>query len=318
MVSFALRRTAAALATLLGVLVLVFLLLAAAPGDPAALSAHAGATRGIALSREAVAAFHARYGLDRPMPERFGLWLARAARLDFGSSFLDGRDVAVRIRETLPTTLVLNAAALALALLVAVPCGVFSARRRGGRFDRASGLVFDILFATPTFVTGMVLLLAFAVWLRVTPLFPGSGSGLRGFVLPAGTLALASIAALARFVRACVSDALSETSAAAARARGEGPLEETRRALRRSAVPFAAMGAALVPSMISGSVLVERLFALPGSGRLLADSVFARDYPVVLALTLLAAAGVVAASAIADFASGLLDPRTRDASAVDA
>ena len=108
------------------------------------------------------------------------------------------------------------------------------------------------------------------------------------------TLALPTAAFLARFVRACVASALADPAAAAGRARGEGSGAAVRRALRRSAAPFAAMGAALVPSLVSGSVLVERVFSLPGAGGLLADAVFARDVPTVLALTLLSAGAVVA------------------------
>src|SRR5207244_3582637 len=150
------------------------------------------------------------------------------------------------------------------------------------RFDRVSGAVADVLFAAPTFVLGMLLLLAFSVRLRWTPLFAEPSLGVRGVVLPIVTLALGSIAQAARFVRTCLLDALGSPAALAGRARGESGREVVLRALRRSAVPFAAMGAALLPSAVAGSVLVERLFALRGSGELLAEAVFSRDYPTVL------------------------------------
>ncbi|MEO6325318.1 MAG: ABC transporter permease [Thermoanaerobaculia bacterium] len=312
MFGFVLRRLAVALATLLGVLTLVFLFMSLAPGDPARLAAH-GTGRSVAgPSAEALDAFRTTYGLDRPLPARFGRWLLHAFTLDFGRSFQDGRAVRERIVESIPATLFLNAGALLLAILIAVPCGVFSARHPGGGFDRISGVVFDVTFAAPSFVIGMLLLLVFAVRLGWTPLFADAGSGWRGIALPIATLALASVGFLARFVRSCVLDALRSTAALAARARGEGAAAQITRALRRSAVPFAAMAAALVPTALSGSVLVERLFAIRGSGGLLAEAVFARDTPTILGLTLFVAAAVVVASVLSDLVSAIADPRTRD------
>jgi peptide/nickel transport system permease protein len=311
MLRYALTRAAAALATLIGVSILVFVLMSAAPGDPAQLAARAG-SRAYAVSPAALAAFRAAYGLDASVPVRLGRWLRNAATFRFGRSFLDGREVSERIAETLPSTLALNAGALFLATLLAVPCGIAAARKPGGAVDRISGAAADVLFAAPTFVIGMLLLLVFSVRLGWTPLFADPGLGLRGIALPVATLALGSVAQIARFVRACLLEALASPAALAARARGEGTRDSIRRALRRSAVPFAAMGAALLPTAVAGSVLVERLFAVRGSGELLAEAVFARDYPTVLGLTLLAAAVVVTGSLLADVVSALLDPRTRE------
>lgn len=311
MLAFALRRSAAALGTLLGVLTLVFVLMAAAPGDPAQLLARGGGARRVASS-EAVEAFRVAYGLDRPVPVRFARWLAHAVTLDFGRSFSDGREVTTRIKETLPATLVLNAGALLAAILAALAAGVLAARRPGARFDRVSALLFDVLFAMPSFVVGMLLLLVFAVELRWLPLFADPELGLAGFLLPMLTLALASLAPLARFVRACLLEALRAPATSAARARGASALEEIRRAFRRSLVPFFAMGAAILPAAVSGSVLVERLFSLRGSGELLAEAVFARDYPTVLGLTFLVTAVVVLGSLAADLLAAIVDPRTRE------
>jgi peptide/nickel transport system permease protein len=310
MLRFALRRVASAVLTLLGVLALVFGLVTAAPGDAAALAARAGGNRAVAVSPEALAAFRHLYGLDRPVAERFLTWVWRAVRLDFGRSLVDGQPVTLRVARALPTTFALNLAALLLACVIGVPLGVAAARRPAGRLDRISGFLCDALFSTPSFVVGLVLLLVFSGWLRVTPLFADAETGLRGFLLPVVTLALASLAFVARFVRVCVATALADPAALAGRARGEGPSEEIRRALRRSSAPFAAMGAALVPSVVSGSILVERVFSLPGAGGLLAEAVFARDLPTVLALTLLSAVVVVAASLAADLVTAALDPRT--------
>jgi peptide/nickel transport system permease protein len=307
---FALRRLAAALVTLFGVVTLVFFLMEAAPGDPATAVARAATGHGV--SAEAVTAFRRLYGLDRPLPERYLSWLGRALKLDFGRSFLDGRPVTERVRAALPATLALNGLALLAALLVAVPSGIAAARRPHGRFARASALVFDVLFATPAFVAGLLLLLVFSARLRWTPLFSDPAGGVASWALPVATLALAAVALIASVVRTCVGEALADASALAARARGEGSAAQIRRALRRSAVPFAALAASLVPALAAGSVLVERLFSWPGAGRLLAEAVFARDVPVVLGLTLVTGLLVVVASLVSDLFAGWMDPRTRD------
>src|SRR5450830_125040 len=310
MVRFALNRSVSAVLTLLGVLALVFGLVTAAPGDAAALAERAGGNRAVAVSPEALAAFRHLYGLDRPVAERFLTWVWRAVRLDFGRSLVDGQPVTLRVARTLPATFALNVAALLLACLIGVPLGIAAARRPGGRLDRISGFLCDELFSTPKFVLGLVFLLVYSGWLRVTPLFADTETGLRGFLLPVATLALASLALITRFVRVCVAAALADPAALAGRARGERPSEEVRRALRRSSAALAAMGAVLVPSVVSGSILVERVFSLPGAGGLLAEAVFARDLPTVLALTLLSAVVVVAASLAADLITAALDPRT--------
>jgi peptide/nickel transport system permease protein len=310
MLAYALRRLLSALATLAGVLTLVFLLFAAAPGDPATLAARAAGGR--PPSPEAVEAFRRLHGLDRPLPVRFLSWSIRAVGLDFGRSFQDGRPVRERLADALPATLLLNASALLLALVAAVPAGVAAARRPGSRFDRTSAFVFDLLFAAPSFALGLLLLLIFSAKLRWTPLFSDPALGLRGLVLPVATLGLGALALLSRFVRTCVAAALGDPAALAARARGESDAAALRRALRRSAGAFSALASVLVPALLTGSVLVERLFSFPGAGRLLADGVFARDLPVVLGLTLCSGLAVVAASVGADLVSAWLDPRLRD------
>lgn len=315
MLGYALRRLLAALATLAGVLTLVFLLLAAAPGDSAALAARGPGGR--PASREAVEAFRRLHGLDQPLPVRYVSWAARALRLDFGRSFEDGRDVRERLASTLPATLLLNGGALLFALVLAVPSGVAAAKRPDRPFDRWTGAVFDLLFATPSFVLGLLFLLVFSAKLHLTPLFSDPALGIRGVVLPVATLGLGAVALLSRFVRTCVRSALDDPAALAARARGESERASIRRALRRSAGAFAALAAVLVPSLVTGSVLVERLFSWPGAGRLLADAVFARDVPVVLGLTLVAGVAVVLASVAGDLVSAWLDPRLRDSAGLE-
>jgi peptide/nickel transport system permease protein len=220
--------------------------------------------------------------------------------------------VTERIAETLPPTLLVNAAALLLSTLLAVPAGIAAARKPGGPFDRIAGAVLDGLFSLPGFALGLLLLLLFAVQLRWAPVFADPALGPRGLALPVATLALVALAPIARVTRAAVGDALRSAPALSGRARGESMREETVRALRRALPAFAALAAALVPQLVAGSVLVERVFGLPGTGQLLADSVFSRDLPTVLGLTLVSGVAVVVASVAGDVVAALTDPRLRE------
>lgn len=312
MLRFLAARALSSALGLLGVAALVFGLLAVAPGDPARLTIRRADGGTAAPAPEALRAFRERYGLDRPLALRFGRWLWDAVRLDLGRSFADGRPVRTRLAETVPRTAALNGGALLAAALVAVPLGLVSAQRRGSRLDRALGVVLDVLFATPVFVTGMLLLLLFAIHWRVAPLFADASLGWRGVALPVAALGAGLLAPIARFTRDLVGSALDAPSALAARARGEGEAATLGRAVRLSAPGFAALAASLVPGALGGSVLVERLFSVRGCGDLLAEAVFARDLPVVLGLTLLASVAVLAAAAAASLASAALDPRTAE------
>lgn len=308
MATWAIRRVFRALATVLAAASLVFVLTAIAPGDAVTSASRPGASSRFPSAGER-AALRARWGLDRPAPVRLASWLGGATHLDLGVSLQDGRPVSRRIGEALPLTLAVNLAALALALAAALPVAIAGARRPGGLVDRVGAAVFDVLFAVPAFVTGLLLLLVFAVRLRIAPLFADLSLGLPAFVLPVVTLSLGALAPLGRFLRSVLIEALASPAALAARARGEGDGALVLRALRRSAGSLAALFALLVPSAASGSVLVESLFSLPGCGALLAEAVQTRDEPLVLGLALLAATTVVVSSTAAAIVSNRLDPR---------
>lgn len=316
MLGFALRRLGTAAATLLGSATLVFFLTALAPGDPARL-ASGGAGRP-APSRQDLAAFRAGLGLDRPLPVRYVTWLRRAAVLDLGRSFRDARPVRDRIAETLPLTLLLNLSALAVATLAGLPLGVAAALRPGGRLDRLASALADLLFAVPAFVLGLGLLVVFAGRLRLFPVFADPSAGPSAFLLPVLTLAAAAVAPISRVTRNLAAEALRTPPALAALSRGEGRDASVRRALRRSSGGLSGLFSALVPGAAAGSVLVERVFSFPGSGALLAEAVFSRDYPVVLGLTLVTGVIVVLASLAADLVAALLDPRVADGLAPEA
>jgi peptide/nickel transport system permease protein len=320
-IRYALRRLLLAGPTLAGIVVLVFFLLHLAPGSP--MSA-LGADSGRRVSARAAEEMRHRYGLDRPLPERFVSWVGRVVRLDLGESFVDRRPVTARIREALPFTLLLNGLALLLTLAIAIPLGVVAGGRPEGALDRASGVVLFALYSLPTFWAALLAQTLFSVKLKWLPLygvagdFPGPGwAGLADRVshlaLPVACLTYGSLAFFARLVRSGVAEARRQDFVLAARARGAS----RRRALwahafRNALLPLITLLGLLLPGLLSGSVIVEKIFAWPGVGRLYFDSILARDYPVVLGLSLLAAVATLAATLAADFAYALADPRVRD------
>jgi peptide/nickel transport system permease protein len=323
MTRYVLRRLALAVPTLFGIVVIVFLLVHLAPGSPVSGS-------GEALRRptgRAAEELRRLYGLERPIPERFAAWVSRAARFDLGESFVDRRPVAERIREALPNTLVLNGLALALALSIAIPLGVVAGGRPESPFDRLSGAALFALYSMPSFWAALLLQSLFAVQLRWLPLYGVASDpappGLAGLAdrlahaaLPASCLAYGTLAFVARLVRSGVAETREADFVLAARARGAS----RRRALWTHAFPNAVLPlltlfGLLLPALLSGSVIVERIFAWPGLGRLYFDSILARDYPVILGLSLLSAVATLGATLASDIAAAAADPRVRDGTA---
>ena len=323
MTRYVLRRLALAVPTLFGILIVVFLLVHLAPGSPVS----GGPDAGRRLTGRAAEEMRRQYGLDRPLAERFGLWVSRVARLDMGESFVDRRPVGERIREALPYSLLLNGVALALALGIAIPLGVAAGGRPEGAFDRVSSAALFAMYCMPSFWVALLLQTLFAVKLRWLPLFgvasdtaPAGAGGaldrLAHLALPATCLAYGTLAFVARLVRSGVVEASSGTYVLAARARGVS----RRRALWAHALPNALLPVVtllglLLPAVLSGSVIIEKIFAWPGLGRLYFDSILSRDYPVILGMSLLSAAATLAATLASDVAAAAADPRVRDGTA---
>lgn len=321
MTRYVLRRLLLAIPTLFGIVVLVFLLLHLAPGSP--MSALGGES-GRRMSQRAAGEMRRQYGLDRPLPERFASWIGRVVRLDLGESFVDHRPVGARIREALPVTLLLNGLALGLTLAIAIPLGVAAGGRPDGPFDRVSGALLFALYSLPTFWAALLLQTLFSVKLGWLPLYglasdlpPPGVSGLvdraAHLALPVVCLTYGALAFFARLVRAGIVDAAAQDYVVAARARGAS----RRRALwahafRNALLPLVTLLGLILPGLLSGSVIIERIFALPGLGGLYFDSIMARDYPVVLALSLLGAVATLIVTLAADIAYAAADPRVRD------
>ena len=316
LIRYAARRLLLAVPTLAGIVLAVFLLLHLAPGDPGSA---AGRATGRRISPSAAAMLRKSYGLDRPLGEQLLSWYGRAIRLDFGESFQDHRPVSTRILEALPYTLILNFGALLLALSIAVPLGVEQARRAGTLFDEATGGFLFLLYSLPSFWMAMILLSVFSARLRWFPLFGVASEGgfslfdrLRHLALPLVCLTYGGLAFFTRMVRTSVREASAMDFVLAARTRGFSSSQALwRHAFRNALLPLITLLGLLLPGLLSGSVVVEQIFAWPGLGRLYFDAVLSRDYPLILGLTFFTSVLTLASVLAADVLYAVADPRVR-------
>ena len=307
-----LRRLFTAIPTLLLVLLASFALMRFAPGGP-----FDGERP---LAPETRAALEASYGLDLPMGEQFWLFLTRTLTGDFGPSLVY-RDFTVTqlIADSLPVSLTLGGLAIVLALALGLAAGMVAALRPGGWADETLMLAATIVTALPSFVTGPLLALIFGLWLGVLPvggLGDGSGDSLisapQFWVLPVIALALPVAGAIAKLARAGLAAALAQEHIRTARARGcSMRVIITRHALRPALVPVVSYLGPAAAGLLTGAVVIETVFALPGLGRYFVQGALNRDYPLIMAVILLYAALIIAFNLAADLLYGWLDPRSR-------
>lgn len=312
MIPTRLRRLAAALLMLLVTSLVIFLAIEAAPGDPAEIML------GTSAQADTLAALRSQLGLDRPLMVRYAAWLGGVLTGDLGQSYTYGVPVAGLIAERMLVTLPLTLMATVLAVAVSVPLGVMAAARPGRAGDGLASVFAQMGIAVPNFWIGLLLILAFALKLRWFPTggFPGWGDAgigaIRSLVLPAIALAIPQAAVLTRVTRAAVLDIASEDFVRTARAKGLS----RRRALWRHVVPNALLPVVTmlglqIPFLISGAVLVENVFNLPGIGTLAYQALSQRDLIVVQNVVLLFAVIVLAVNAVTDALYARLDPRLR-------
>jgi len=314
-------RALAGVAVVWGVVTLVFLLLRAAPGDPASLLLGPSASPSqIAAQREAL-------GLDRPLPAQYAAWLGRFVRGDWGTSIVTGRTARAMLADAWPATARLVGVSLALSYLLGLGLGLLQAARAGSGTDTALSILSVTLYALPGYWLGLMLVMLFTYQLRLLPAFGAAGldaeflppgaravDALRHLALPATTLTLIGLGGIARFVRGAMADVGDSLFLTVARAKGlDARTVLLRHALRNALVPVLALLGLSLPALFSGAVFVEAIFAWPGVGRVLVDAVVARDYPVVLAATAVSATLVVVGGLVADALTALADPRIRHA-----
>jgi oligopeptide transport system permease protein len=299
------RRLTTALPTLAAVVLLSFLLMHVAPGGPFDSERPLDPATRVALDRA--------YGLNLPLPVQFGRYLLGLAHGDFGPSLVY-RDFSVSqlIAKGLPISLTLGGLALLLAATLGLAIGIAATLRPGGMIDRGLMLGATLLTALPTFVTGPLLVLVFAIGLGWLPVSGWEGGGPSHLVLPVVALALPTAGAIARLLRAGLGEVMVQDHIRAARARGLPPLRILlRHALRPALLPVASYLGPAAAGLLTGAVVIETVFALPGLGRYFVEGALNRDYPLVLGVVTLYAALIILFNLAADLAYGWLDPRIR-------
>lgn len=252
----------------------------------------------------------AQLGLDRPLWQQYLEYLGGLLRGDLGTSVFYDQPVATLIAERLPATALLALSSLALALLVALPAGIVAAVRRGSRTDSAISIAVLVGQSMPAFWIGIVLILLFAVTLRVLPA-AGYGS-LANLVLPAVTLSVYSLAVIARLLRTSLVEVLSADFIRTARAKGAGPRQVILgHALRNAALPVVTVIGLELGTLLGGAILTEQVFSWPGIGRLAIEAINNRDFPLVQGAVLFFAVVFVLVNLVVDLSYSVLDPRVR-------
>lgn len=315
MLTYATRRLLQAIPLLLGITVVLFAVIQAAPGGPEGALLESGRF----IDPEVIEAYRERLGVDRPVPVQYFRWLSAAVRGDLGTSFSTTRPVSDMILERLPATLELMGAAFLLAALAAVALGIVSAVKQYSWVDHLGTGVAFVGIAMPAFWFGLILQLVLGVRLGWLPV---SGTGTVGasslgdhlahLVLPAVVLSFRYVAGWSRYLRSSLLAAMRADYVRTARAKG---LPESavvgRHAIRNALIPLVSVMALNMAALFSGAIIVETVFAWPGIGRMFVQAMFSRDYPLLMGILLLGSVMVVLFNLVADLVYGVLDPRIR-------
>jgi len=314
MSQYILRRLMIAIPSLLGISLVLFVVLALAPGDPfGELATNPN------VPPEVQAALRAKFGLDDPIYLRYLHWLSAMAHGDWGFSFVSRVDVDTLILQRLPATLYVIGSAQILALLIAIPVGVYAATRPYSLFDSLANTFAFIGFSLPTFFTGILFILIFSVKLDWLPFVytdvPGTGipwllETIRQAIMPVMVLGLFQAASMTRFVRSAMLDVIRLDYVTTARAKGLGQTKVIiKHVMRNAMIPVVTLIALQMPAVFGGAIVTEQIFRIPGIGSLLISSILANDTPVVMAVTFVFACLVVLFNLIEDVLYGWLDPR---------
>lgn len=313
MLSYILRRTLTAIPLLLGITVISFVIIQMAPGDPASLLMDPNIS---AADKEK---FIEKYGLNDPIHVQYLKWLGNMVQGDFGTSLIrKGTPVIELIMNRLPNTLLLMVVSSLIALLISIPFGIISATKRYSKLDYSLTVASFLGLATPNFWLGLILIMVFAVHLKW---FPTGGVAtlnapfsiwdrIHHLIMPAFVLASADMASLTRYTRSSMIEVINQDYIRTARAKGFSERKVIyKHGLKNGLISIITIFGLMIPGFIGGAVVVEQVFGWPGLGKLFFDSAFQRDYPVVMALTVISAVFVVIGNLIADILYAIFDPR---------
>jgi peptide/nickel transport system permease protein len=313
--NYLLRRLIVAVPSLLGISLILFVLLALAPGDPfGELASNPN------IPPEVREALRIKFGMDDPILVRYLHWLVAMLHGDWGFSFASRIDVETLILQRVPTTLYVVGTAQLLALVVAVPIGVYAAMRPYSIFDQLANTFAFIGFSLPTFFTGLLLILIFSVnlgWLPFVYRTDINASGWQWYweyikqaIMPIAVLGLFQAASYTRYVRSAVLDVIKLDYVTTARAKGIGERKViVKHVVRNALIPVVTLVALQMPTVFGGAIITEQIFRVPGIGSLLISAILANDTPVIMAVTFVFACLVVLFNLLADIIYGWLDPR---------
>jgi len=312
---YVLRRLLIAVPSLLGISVVLFTVLALAPGDPfEELATNPN------VPAEVKQMLRAKFGLDDPVWQRYFRWLAAMLQGDWGFSFISRVDVDQLILQRVPVTLAVIGASQVLALLVALPVGIYSAVRPYSVFDRIASSLAFVGFSLPTFFTGLLLILLFSITLDWLPFvyradIPGSGwpwwwAHIKQAIMPVTVLGLFQGASWMRYVRSAVLDVIRLDYVTTARSKGLAERAViVHHVVRNALIPVVTLVALQMPAVFGGAIVTEQIFRIPGIGSLLIDAILRNDTPVIMAVTFVLSCLVILFNLIADLLYGWLDPR---------
>jgi peptide/nickel transport system permease protein len=310
-----LRRILLAIPSLLGISIVLYTVLALAPGDP---FSELATNPNVPASVQA--ALRAKFGLDDPVWSRYLHWLVAMLRGDWGFSFVSRIDVDKLILQRIPVTIAVIGASQVLAIAVAIPVGVLAAAKPYSLFDQVANTIAFIGFSLPTFFTGLLLILVFSIQLHWLPFVYRSDLNATGWqwwwqeflqsLMPVAVLGLFQGASLVRFVRSSVMDVIKLDYVTTARSKGIGERRVLlRHVVRNALIPVVTLVALQMPVVFGGAIITEQIFRVPGIGSLLIDSILTNDTPVVMGVTFVFAGLVILFNLIADILYGWLDPR---------
>ena len=304
-----------------GITLITFTVIHLAPGNPVEVQTEMS----LKVSAQARENLKKLYGLDKPLHIQYVEWLQRFLKLDFGTSFVDGRRVLDKIVERIPVTLTINILSLLLIFFIAIPIGVLSATRQYSLFDKLSTVFVFVGFSTPSFWLALLLMILFGVYLGALPI-----SGIQSIdvsdmnslerlidwvkhlVLPVGVSAFGGIAGLSRYSRSSMLEVIRQDYIRTARAKGLTESQVVfRHAFRNALMPIVTILGLAVPGLIGGGVIFETIFAIPGMGQLFYASTMSRDYPTIMGILVIGAMLTLIGNLIADISYAIADPRVR-------
>jgi len=304
LIFFIIKRLASMASVVVGVVIILFFLLHLAPGNPARILA------GFDATPEVVHQIEVKYGLDKPLAVQLITYLENMLRFDLGTSIMSGRPVTEEIMARLPNSLLLATVAILEAIAISLPLGVLAAARAGSKFDAAVTAFTSIGVALPTFWTGLMLMLLFAVELHLLP--AGGVGGPQNLILPSITMAIPISAPIIRVTRNAALEVLEKPFVKLAIAKGLSMREVLmKHVLKNALIPAVTLIGLQFGVLIRSAVITETVFAWPGIGKLLVDSIFARDYPLVQGTVFVIALIYVAINLALDVAYVIIDPRLR-------